>query len=269
MTTRTFLIGLAAEFAGFIRALLAVVAALLPRRYWASLDLLPIRAMALLSGVATAAAGLVVGGRGFFSYATSAAEAASDLALRAALNQVAGAAPGQAPVTTLAPQLLSVASVVAFAVFTPLGWLSIYLVVSGVMRVAAVVTGDGVGDPLLTGLDDLARTLGRRRRLSAVRRRRSREEGPEVPDRLFTGEGAGLTGIDYAVVASRPKPDWTAGTIIMTSEGWFRLGEPFEVRLPFGLRTVYPLVRLDTTEVLRKAVRYDLPPLQRGPGPLL
>ena len=130
------------------------------------------------------------------------------------------------------------------------------------------MTDQATGDPLLTGLDELARSLGQRGRLSSARRRRAREEGPEVADRLFTGEGAGLAGVDYLVVASRRKPDWTAGTIVMTSEGWYRLGAPFDARLPYGLRTVYPLIRLDTAEVLRKAVRYDLPPLQRGPGRL-
>ena len=130
------------------------------------------------------------------------------------------------------------------------------------------MTDQATGDPLLTGLDELARSLGLRTRLSAARRRRAREEGPEVADRLFTGEGVGLAGVDYAVVASRRKPDWTRGTIVMTSEGWYRLGEPFDARLPYGLRTVYPVTRLDTAEVLRKAVRYELPPLQRGPGRL-
>jgi hypothetical protein len=35
------------------------------------------------------------------------------------------------------------------------------------------------------------------------------------------------------------------------------------------LRTVYPLTRMDRTEVLRKAVHYELPPLMRGPGQAL
>ena len=268
MAVRTFLVGFAAQLGGIGLALLAAMAALLPSRYWEFLGRLPIRPMALPSALATSVAGLVVGGRGFFAYARLAADAASSLTLEAATRQAGGGAMGAAPITTLAPQMLSVASVVAFTLFTPLGWLATYLTLSGVFRVAAVVTDQATGDPLLTGLDELARSLGQRGRLSSARRRRAREEGREVADRLFTGEGVGLTGVDYAVVASRRKPDWTAGTIVMTSEGWYRLGEPFDARLPYGLRTVYPLTRLDTAEVLRRAVRYELPPLQRGPGRL-
>jgi hypothetical protein len=46
------------------------------------------------------------------------------------------------------------------------------------------------------------------------------------------------------------------------------LGEAFGARLPYGLRTVYPLTKIETTEVVRKAVRYDLPRPERGPGRL-
>jgi len=268
MAVWTFLIGFAGQLGGIGLALLAAVAVLLPSRYWEFLDRLPVRLMALPSALATSVVGLVLGGRGFFAYARLAADAASNLTLEAATRQAGGGALGEAPITTLAPQMLSIASVVAFTLFTPLGWLATYLTLSGVFRVAAVVTDHATGDPLLTGLDELARSLGQRTRLSTARRRRAREEGREVADRLFTGEGVGLTGVDYAVVASRRKPDWTAGTIVMTSEGWYRLGEPFDARLPYGLRTVYPLTRLDTAEVLRKAVRYELPPVQRGPGRL-
>jgi len=32
-------------------------------------------------------------------------------------------------------------------------------------------------------------------------------EGPETADRLFTGAGVGLAGVDFAIVASRRNPD--------------------------------------------------------------
>jgi hypothetical protein len=264
----TFLAGLASALMAVARPLIAVLAALLPVRYWQVYYQLPVRAMVLPSAIATILAGLFVGGQGFMAYATRAADAASQATLDAAARQVSGAATGGPPVSTLAPQLVSIASVVAFTLFTPLGWLATYCSLSGLLRVASVVTDHAVGDPILTALDGTLRAVWARRRERAAGSRRARAEGPETSDRLFTGDGAGLPGVDYAVVASRRKPGWTAGTIVITAAGWYRLGKPFDARLPYGLRTVYPLTRLDTHEVLRKAVRYELPPLQRGPGRL-
>lgn len=262
------LAGIAAHVIDVLLAVLAAGAALLPPRHWPSFDRLPIRMMAGPSALATAVFGLVIGARGFVAYETAAADAATVAALETAARQLRGVAPAGPPITTLTPQLLSIASVIGFVLFTPLGLAATYLVVSGVFRVAAIVVDDAAGDPLLTGLDALVASLRRRSRSAVTRWIRTREEGPDRGDRLFTGEGAGLPGIDCVVVASRRKPDWTAGTTVMTSDGWYRLGEPFDARLSFGLRTVYPLTKLETSEVLRKAVRYELPPLQRGPGRL-
>jgi hypothetical protein len=250
------------------RPLLAAAAALLPARYWQVLYRLPIRAMALPSAVATSLAGLVVGGRGFMVYARLVSDAAAQRTLDAAALQVNRTAPAGEPITTLAPQLVSVASMVAFTLFTPLGLFATYLTVSGLLRIASVVADDAVGDPLLTALDAIARFARKRGDASLAGRRRTKEEGPETGDRLFTGADVGLDGVDYAVVASRRKPNWTAGTIVVTSDAWFRLGEPFDARLAYGLRTVYPLSRIETAEVLRRAVQYELPSLQRGPGRL-
>jgi hypothetical protein len=270
MAAREVLIGFAWDLLAAGRSVLAVPAALLPGRHWQVLHRLPIRAMALPSAIATILAGLVAGGRGFIHYARLAADAASQATLDAAARQAAsGVAAGGEPITTMAPQLLSLASVVGFILFTPTGLLSTYLILSGLLRVAAVVVDQAVGDPLLTGLDAGVRSIRTRRRGRLAARRRAREEGPATADRLFTGEDSGLPGVDLVVLAARRKPDWTAGTIVLTPDGWYRLGEPFDARLPYGLRTVYPLTRLETTEVLRKAVQYDLPPLQRGPGRLV
>jgi hypothetical protein len=266
MTLRTLLVGIASPLIAVGRPLAAAMAALLPCRYWQVLYRLPIRAMSLPSAIATVLIGLVAGGRGFMAYATLAAEAASQAALEAAARQTSGAASSGEPITTLTPQLVSVASVVAFTLFTPLGLLATYLTVSGLLRVAAVVTDHPAGDPFMTGLDEMARAVWRRVRASRAAKRRLSDEGPETADRLFMGEGVGLDGVDYAVVASRRKPDWTSGTIVVTPDGWYRIGEPFDARLPYGLRTIYPLTRLETSEVLRRAVQYELPPLQRGPG---
>jgi len=248
--------------------MLAAIAALLPARYWQVLHRLPIRAMALPSAVVTIFDGSTVGGQGFMAHAEMAADRAAQAALDAAERQMAGAAQGGDPVTTLTPQLVSMASVVAFTLFTPLGLLATYLAVSGLVRAGSVVTHDATGDPVLSALDWMVRRAGARAGASLAGRHRATAEGPETPDRLFTGEGVGLAGVAFAVVASRRKPDWTSGTILATPDGWYRLGDPFDARLPHGLRTVCPLARIGTQEVLRKAVEYELPPLQRGPGRL-
>ena len=65
------------------------------------------------------------------------------------------------------------------------------------------------------------------------------------------------------VVAARRKPGWVTGTWVITNDGWFTLGEPFDRPTPNGLRTVYPLtLQTSTLEVLRKGVSYELPPLR-------
>jgi hypothetical protein len=268
MTPRARPLDVLAPVAAAARPLIAAAVALFPVRYWEAFSRLPVRAMALPSAMATVLAGLIAGGRGFMAYATRTADAAAQAALDAAARQASGAAPAGPPIGTMAPQVISAVSAVAFALFTPAGLLASYLVLSGLLRIATVVTDDAIGDPILTALDGAWRSARARWRASAAGSRRTRAEGPETPDRLFTGESAGLPGVDYAVVASRRKPGWSEHTIVVTSDGWFRLGAPFDARLPYGLRTVYPLTRLDAPEVLRKAVQYELPRLQRGPGPL-
>jgi hypothetical protein len=70
---------------------------------------------------------------------------------------------------------------------------------------------------------------------------------------------------DYVVLASRKKPDWTAGAIIITETEWYKLGVPFDIETPAGLRTAYPLSKMETVEVLRRGIRYELPRLSRRP----
>jgi hypothetical protein len=49
----------------------------------------------------------------------------------------------------------------------------------------------------------------------------------------------------------------------MTSTDWYRLGDPLETGTPAGLRMMYPLTRLDATEVVRRGIEYELPRLTR------
>lgn len=65
------------------------------------------------------------------------------------------------------------------------------------------------------------------------------------------------------VVSSRKKPEWEAGAIVMTESDWFRLGVPFDLQMPAGLRTAYPLTKLESVEVVRRGIHYRLPGLTR------
>jgi hypothetical protein len=120
---------------------------------------------------------------------------------------------------------------------------------------------------MLTGLDHLWRRLRSDARARSERDARLALEKIDEPDRRYHGEWAGLPDVTYVVVAARRKPGWTKGTWVITSDGWFTLGEPFDRPMPNGLRTVYPLtLQTSTLEVLRKGVSYELPPLRKAPG---
>jgi len=250
----------------FGRGLAALPGGFLPRRRWDALPALPIEPLATVSGFVTLATGVLVGVAGFLQFAWQAAGGIVDTTVQIAGRQVRHEAPGE--ITSLTMQSVSAFSVVAFLLFTPLGLFALYLGVTGLVRALAAVAGDPAGDPVLTGIDLLvARSTGEVRQTRA-RRAREREEGLAVPDRLLPADSADLQGFDYVVVSSRRKPEWTAGTAVITSDKWYTLGRAFEVRLPEGLRTVYPLREQRATEVLRRGVQYELPPLEEDRLPL-
>jgi hypothetical protein len=251
----------------FGRGVAAVFAAFLPRRRWCAMPGLPIEPIAGWSGLVTLAAGAGIGVAGFFRFAWQAAGGVVDATLQIADRQVRHQAPAE--ITTWTMQGASALSVFGFLFFTPLGLFAMYVGISGLVRAIAAWADDPVGDPILTGLDALVvRSKGNLRQTRA-RRSREREEGPEVPDRLFPADAAGADGFDYVVVSSRRKPDWTPGTFVITSDTWYTLGEAFEVRLRQGLRTVYPLREHKVAEVLRRGVQYEFPPLEEGRLPLV
>jgi hypothetical protein len=260
------------DLAALLRGTVAVVAGVLPRARWERFYGLPIRAASLLSALATLGAGLFVGIPGFLAYAQRASDALAEATLEVGAKQAANPLPGQNEITTLAPMSLSGLSIVAFLLATPTGWLATYLVATGILRTVSSLLSEPFGDPVLTGLDALlVRTRGGARE-SRARRLREREEGPETPDRLFRADWAGAADADLVVVASRRKPDWTNGAFVITSDKWYTLGEPFDLRLPEGLRTIYPLTEQKVCEVLRRGVLYDLPALEPArrptvPGP--
>jgi hypothetical protein len=109
----------------------------------------------------------------------------------------------------------------------------------------------------------------RRTRRSHLDRRsraaREELEGADEPDRLYDGHWAGAPDATYVVVAARRKADWTKGTWVITRDGWFTLGEPFDRPMPQGVRTIYPItLQTNTMDVLRKGVSYELPPLRES-----
>ena len=60
------------------------------------------------------------------------------------------------------------------------------------------------------------------------------------------GDWAGLTGVDLVVPSARRKPEWNAGAIMM--------------------RTVYPLTKMDTVEVVRRGILYELRGNEKAPS---
>jgi hypothetical protein len=147
----------------------------------------------------------------------------------------------------------------AFFLFTPLGWLADYLVLSAVFRGITLAVDNPWGDPLLTALDNLVR--GKRADAQARKAAEEREkaEGPAVPDqvlecRKFAGKDA-----DFVVVASRCKDGWTFATTVIADSVRFRLGEPKEMTLEGRLRTCYPIKVIRDIQVDRRIVHYEWP----------
>jgi len=242
----------------------ALAIAVLPHRHWRRFDWLPLHTMAPVSGILTAVAGAALGIRGFFTYLERMAGSPAASILEVSRLQVEGRLPETSAVSAV-PAAVWMVAPIAFAFFTPVGLFSIYLIASGWLRAASWWVASPHGDPVLTGVDAL---IDRTRRASAareVRRSREREEGADQPDRRYTGEWADLPGVDFVIVTARRKAGWTAGTFVITPDGWFTLGPPFDRPMPQGIRTVYPLTTLKTLDVMRKGVAYDLPPLRLHP----
>jgi hypothetical protein len=226
----------------------AIIAGVLPRRHWHRLDI-GIADWAALGGLVTLLAGCALGITGFFAYMARMLESAY-----------------------FVPSPYMMVGFIGYLFFTPRGLFSVYLVFSGLARAVSAWTGEPFGDPILTGIDTLSfRTRGTAVARAAVRERLTLE-GADEPDRRYPGAWADLPAVDFVIVSARRKAGWTAGTFVVTGDGWFTLSEPFDRPTPNGIRTVYPLTALQTLEVLRKGVAYELPPLRpftprrRGPA---
>jgi hypothetical protein len=244
-----------------IDSLLAIPCALLPKRYWQSFDL-PMANMAPVSSWVTMLGGFVVGVPGYFAYLERLRNTKGVSILDISTAQIEGRLPETAEVSAI-PSVLYMTAPLQF-LLTPIGLLAGYMVLSGLVRVVASFVDDATGDPVLSGVDILWRRIFTSRQERSVRVERARLERMDEPDRRYDGEWAGLTGVDFVVVAARRKPGWTTGTFVITSDGWFTLGEPFDRPMPNGLRTIYPLTLQTTPDVVRKSVNYELPPLRES-----
>jgi hypothetical protein len=239
----------------------AVPLGLAPRRYWSSLDIhVPIYRAAFASALATFLLSVAISVPAFFAYAEGHANTATEMMLQVLGIHRTAVVPSMpaAQVTWISSFFLPF----TFAFFTPIGLFSTYLTFSGVVRMISVFVDDARGDPILTTIDSVARRLWTRRQRRAATNTRERLEGVDVPDVLVTGAAAGFPDVDLVVIASRRKPEWDAGAIVVTDEKWFKLGTPEDRQMPGGLRTLYPLTELHHHEVLRRAVRYTLPRLR-------
>lgn len=237
--------GIAAPYTRGVRSPLAAIAAVLagtlPRRYWTAIDL-PIAEKATFAGVVTLLAGCALGITGYFAHLERVLETA-----------------------VFVPSPYMMVAYFGYVFFTPRGLFSLYLVGSGLARAVSGWIDEPFGDPVLTAID----ALFHRTRGAAVTRASHRErlaaEGADQPDRRYAGAWAGLPGVDFVIVAARRKAEWTVGTFVITQDGWFTLGQPFDRPMPQGVRTIYPLTLLATMDVMRKGVAYELPPLRPHP----
>ena len=239
----------------FVAAMVAVV---LPHRYWQRLPLwLPVSRAAFLSGLATMLAGAAVGIPGFLDHAAATVSLANTAMLDPS-NDAVGYNRGYV-------QGFSGLAIFTFLLLTPAGWLTLYLMGSGVLRAAGAWFDDPIGDPILTAVDRAVFGAAGRHKTLGERRARAALEGPEVADRVVTAAAAGLGPCDLVVVASRRKPGWERGVTVFTADAAYRIGEPVERTIAGRLRTLYPLTTHADLEAIRKSVYYDLPARAQPP----
>jgi hypothetical protein len=254
------------DFRTIAFGLAAIPAALLPQRYWPDLPSFPIRKAALLSAILTIVASAVIGLGGFLAYNERVGRELSRLTVKVAEAQLQRRLPSDSSLNS-APLGVAALTPFAFAFFTPVGLLATYLLASGFARAASCIVDEPFGDPILTGVDTVMRRIAGNALDARRRCARERAEGAEVPDRLYPADWAGVADADFVVVASRRKPQWDKGTFVITAEKWYVLGAPFDMQLPEGLRTIYPIKEHTTHDVLRRGVSYELPALRKGRGP--
>lgn len=250
---------LGALFHGFV----AFVASFLPHSVWARwTDRFPVYGMVLPAAVLTCAAGLALGVVGYLEFAVDAASQTNAAVLEVAQNQAGGAAAEGADASAGMAASLTMLTMITYAFFTLRGLACTYLTLSGLYRALAALANDPRGDPILGLAHSATRRAAGRTREEIARIERERREGRETPDRLLPADDLGIPRAELVVIASRRKPDWTPGTVLLTRRGCFRVGDAVERETPDGLRTLYPMVEIGQAEVMRRVVRCELPRLE-------
>ena len=245
-----------ARFAGTgVRFALGTLAA----RLWPSLDLhVPASGAAAVSAGATILVACAIGIPGFLRYAGYTASAHNT----AALHRWESGNPALDNEGALrrVPMGLNMLALPMFLFLTPLGWATMYLGATGTLRLASAILDEGVGDPILTGLDAMVARSRRGARRTLEGRQREAMEGPEMPDRIVSGAPLGIAA-DLVIVASRRKPGWDAGTVLLTEDGTaYRVGAIEERTIGGRLRTLYPVTLHNDLETFRRVIHYELPP---------
>ena len=244
-----------------MRFMVAMFAAILPRRWWPPIEKhLPVRQAATMSGIATFLLAVAIGLPAFLTFAQANASHAIDMMLEATGWRSPSGSAG--PVSVEAAQaswLSGFPAIFVFAFFTPIGLLATYLAFTGWFRAISPVFDDARGDPVLTMIDKVVLRWRNRHDERRATEARHRLEGEEVADRVMSGAAAGIPGAEIVVVTSRQKAEWVEGAFVITQQTWYRIGSPVERHTPNGLRTLYPLNVPGEMEVLRKGIRYDLP----------
>ena len=241
---------------GLSKRVAGIAATVLPARLWPYLDEhLPATESAFPASLLTFLGGAAIGIPGFLKHATEQA----GINTQAMLDAATSAAPGAQYVDSSMSVGMTSLSLFTFLLLTPQGWATMYLGLTGLVRTAGATFDDPHGDLVLTLVDaGIVRTL-RNRRTRNRRVNREALEGTEVPDRVVPGSQVGLPGAQIVVVASRRKPDWDAGTVVITSRSAYRVGDIVERTIHGKLRTLYPLTEHKDFEVFRRTVHYELP----------
>ena len=228
----------------------------LPARYWHEM-----RSGALISIFLTFAAGGYVGLRGLLAYAGRASDEAARIMLQGGVGPVGGDQSAQMVAAMQSPLLAAL----AFFLFTPTGWLADYLVLSAIFRGVTLAVDNPWGDPILEGIDRVARDKTAEIKTKQEAEAREKAEGPEVPDRVLECRKFAGKEADYVVVASRRKKGWTLATTVIADSVRLRIGDPREMTIEGWLRVCYPLKIIRDIQVDRRIVHYawpkDMPPI--------
>jgi len=238
-----------------VETLVGVFRCFLPARYWQEM-----RRGAYLSILLTMALGVRIGYAAFFEQARKAGEEGAALALKLGAPGGAAGVGGLSQTEAVAAALMGNAlTPLAFFLFTPLGWLADYLVISAVFRGFTLAVDNPWGDPLLTIVDKAVR--GKRAETQARKQAEERElaGGPEVPDQILECRKFAGKEADFVVVASRRKEGWTRLTTVIAADARLRVGDPLERNVNGLLRTCYPLKVIRDLQVDRRIVHYEWP----------